>query len=77
MAPSCPCPLSPAAGAVREGLCRFAQATLAMLSMLELLLEEPDPGGWVHNADPGKGKCFDHLNSLISGLDCYFWSCCH
>lgn len=45
--------LSPAAGAVREGLCPFAQATLAMLSVLELLLEEPDPGGWVHNAGPG------------------------
>lgn len=36
---------SSAAGAVWEGLCLFAQATLAMLSMLEMLLEELDSGG--------------------------------
>lgn len=45
---------SPAAGAVGEGL--FAQATLAILSTLELLLEELHPGGWVHNADPGRER---------------------
>lgn len=48
--------LSPAAGAVGEGLCLFAQATLAMLSVLVLLLEELDPGGWVHNTDPARER---------------------
>lgn len=48
--------LSPAAGDAWEGLCLSAQATVAMLSMLELLLQDLNPGGWMHNADPGKGN---------------------
>lgn len=34
-------------------------------------------GGCTTLTQREKGKCFDHLNSLISGLDCYFWSCRH
>lgn len=57
----------------------LAQATSAMPSRLGLLLEKLDPVrvGAPALTQRGKGKRFNLLSSLTSGLGCYFWSCRH